>query len=111
MLTEDRAPSAWACPEVAGPRLLSLALLPQDARQRFGRALGSLSTSRVFIVALTIINLKLALSIALRFSATRRQFGPADGEEVPVLEYQTQVRGLRCASRAARLWPRAHPSP
>uniref|UniRef100_A0A672UX55 Acyl-coenzyme A oxidase n=1 Tax=Strigops habroptila TaxID=2489341 RepID=A0A672UX55_STRHB len=61
-----------------------------DVKERFSAALGSLSTGRIFITAISTTNLKLALSIAIRFSAARRQFGPTDDEEIPVLEYQMQ---------------------
>ncbi|XP_074760551.1 peroxisomal acyl-coenzyme A oxidase 3 isoform X2 [Athene noctua] len=62
----------------------------KDVKERFSAALGSLSSGRTVITAVSMTNLKLALSIAIRFSAVRRQFGPTDDEEIPVLEYQTQ---------------------
>lgn len=73
-------------------------LFIQDVKERFSAALGSLSTGRILITALSTTNLKLALSIAIRFSAARCQFGPTDDEEIPVLEYQTQVNTLEFTS-------------
>ena len=46
------------------------------------------------ITGMSTCNLKLSVPIAVRYSAVRRQFGPTDGEEIPVLEYQLQVSVL-----------------
>lgn len=79
---------------LASPFSLSV-LFIQDVKECFSAALGPLSTGRILITAVSTTNLKLALSIAIRFSAARRQFGPTDDEEIPVLEYQTQVDTLK----------------
>ncbi|XP_059820871.1 peroxisomal acyl-coenzyme A oxidase 3 isoform X1 [Hypanus sabinus] len=55
-----------------------------------GHQFGGLSFGRVGVMGIAVTHLKLSLTIAIRYSAVRRQFGPTDHEEVPVLEYQVQ---------------------
>lgn len=62
----------------------------KDANKRFGESIGSLSVGRVGIINICLANLQKALTIAVRYSAVRRQFGPANEEEQPILEYQLQ---------------------
>ncbi|RXM36294.1 Peroxisomal acyl-coenzyme A oxidase 3 [Acipenser ruthenus] len=63
----------------------------KDPNKRFGASLGDLLGGRVPITRMGVINLKLAMTIEIRYSATRRQFGPKENEEIPVLEYQMQA--------------------
>ncbi|XP_067945679.1 peroxisomal acyl-coenzyme A oxidase 3-like [Watersipora subatra] len=62
----------------------------KDPRKRFGMVLGALSGGRVGITGMAWCNLTAAITIAIRYSGARRQFGPDETQEIPVLEYQLQ---------------------
>ena len=64
----------------------------QDPSKRFGASLGALSSGRTGIMVMGTTNLQLAVVIATRYSAARRQFGPENtrGAEQSVIEYQMQ---------------------
>ncbi|XP_012527960.2 peroxisomal acyl-coenzyme A oxidase 3 isoform X2 [Monomorium pharaonis] len=62
----------------------------RDERKRYGSSLGALSGGRVFITGVCAQYMSIALTIAIRYCAVRRQFGPTEDNELPVIEYQTQ---------------------
>lgn len=62
-----------------------------DNNKRMGASLGSLSNGRVNISGIANVYMIKAVSIAVRHSASRRQFGTDEhSAELPVLEYQSQ---------------------
>ncbi|KAJ8680097.1 hypothetical protein QAD02_015884 [Eretmocerus hayati] len=62
----------------------------KDQSKRFGASLGALSGGRVYITAMCSTYTSLAVTIAIRYCASRKQFGPSPNEEWPVIEYQVQ---------------------
>lgn len=56
-----------------------------------GASLGSLSAGRLSIVNICVAYITKAVPIAIRYTGVRKQFGPPNGEELPVLEYQLVV--------------------
>lgn len=63
----------------------------KDKGKRFGASLGALSGGRVNICDIASAYMTKAITIAVRYSAARKQFGPDDSnEELPVIEYQAQ---------------------
>jgi len=65
-----------------------------SAGRRFFTMLGTLVAGRISIAAASVSVAKTALAIAIRYSDQRRQFGPAAGQEVPILDYAAQQRLL-----------------
>jgi len=65
-----------------------------SAGRRFFRMLGTLVGGRISIAAASLSATKTGLTIAVRYSSRRRQFGPSGGAEWPILDYLTQQRLL-----------------
>nr|XP_031828921.1 peroxisomal acyl-coenzyme A oxidase 3 [Nomia melanderi]XP_031828922.1 peroxisomal acyl-coenzyme A oxidase 3 [Nomia melanderi]XP_031828924.1 peroxisomal acyl-coenzyme A oxidase 3 [Nomia melanderi]XP_031828925.1 peroxisomal acyl-coenzyme A oxidase 3 [Nomia melanderi]XP_031828926.1 peroxisomal acyl-coenzyme A oxidase 3 [Nomia melanderi] len=62
----------------------------KNESKRFGASLGALSSGRATITSITVNIASLAMVIAVRYCAVRKQFGPSESEEWPVIEYQAQ---------------------
>lgn len=56
-----------------------------------GANFAALSAGRVGIVSICLAYMTKAVPIAVRYAATRRQFGPENKEELPILEYPLHV--------------------
>lgn len=67
--------------------------IPSQGR-RFFTMLGTLVAGRISVAAAANSAAKTGLTIAVRHTAWRRQFGPAGAPEVPVLDYRTMQRRL-----------------
>jgi acyl-CoA oxidase len=65
-----------------------------SASRRFFTMLGTLVAGRISIACASGSVAQLALTIATRYAAQRRQFGPEGESEVPILAYQAVQRSL-----------------
>jgi acyl-CoA oxidase len=67
----------------------------ENEDRRFFTMLGTLIQGRISVGGAALSATKVALAIAIRHAAKRRQFGPPDSEvEVPLLEYRVHQRRL-----------------
>lgn len=68
-------------------------------------SLGELLVNRIHITGICGHYMRIALVIAVRYCAVRKQFGPMGNEEWPVIEYQLQVRiiAMPVSSRLQKL--------
>ena len=66
----------------------------ENPSKRFFTMLGTLVMGRVSVCGAAVNASKVALVQAVRWSESRRQFGPPDAEEVTLLTYRTQQRRL-----------------
>ncbi|XP_015437004.1 PREDICTED: peroxisomal acyl-coenzyme A oxidase 3-like [Dufourea novaeangliae] len=62
----------------------------KNESKRFGASLGALSSGRATITSITTNIATVAMVIAIRYCSVRKQFGPSESEEWPVIEYQAQ---------------------
>ncbi|QGK74569.1 acyl-CoA dehydrogenase [Flavobacterium sp. SLB02] len=67
--------------------------IPSDNR-RFFTMLGTLVGGRIGIPRSALASAKSGLTIAIRYSDQRRQFGPEGGSEVPILNYRMHQRRM-----------------
>ncbi|GMR47787.1 hypothetical protein PMAYCL1PPCAC_17982, partial [Pristionchus mayeri] len=70
-------------------------------RDKKSVSLGALSIGRIGIVGKGVNACRMAATIGIRYSAVRKQFGPPNGEELPILSYPLQRRRLLPALAAA----------
>ena len=63
----------------------------RDPKKKLGASLGNLSAGRVNIPHIAYVYLSKALTIAIRYAGVRKQFGPENGEELPIIEYEVHV--------------------
>uniref|UniRef100_A0A4W3IZA8 Acyl-coenzyme A oxidase n=1 Tax=Callorhinchus milii TaxID=7868 RepID=A0A4W3IZA8_CALMI len=66
----------------------------KDKTARFNAMLAALTPTRIALVFQAVAAMKLGLTIAIRYSYSRRQFGPKNKEEVKIIEHQTQYLRL-----------------
>ncbi|XP_017770521.1 PREDICTED: peroxisomal acyl-coenzyme A oxidase 3-like [Nicrophorus vespilloides] len=69
-------------------------VLVEDPKRMFGAALATLSEGRLKIISLCTAFLIKAVTIAVRYAAVRKQFGPSNQEEISIIEYQTHQHRL-----------------
>uniref|UniRef100_A0A668A8M4 Acyl-coenzyme A oxidase n=2 Tax=Myripristis murdjan TaxID=586833 RepID=A0A668A8M4_9TELE len=66
----------------------------QNKSCRFNAMLAALTPTRLGVTVQATAAMKLGLIIAVRYSHSRRQFGPKDQDEVKIIEHQTQYLRL-----------------
>jgi len=66
----------------------------ENPNRRFFTTIGSLVQGRVCISGASVSAAKSALTIAVRHGLRRKQFGPPDEDEIPILDYRPHQRRL-----------------